>query len=333
MTQSVQAICPGCKTSVRVAAQWLHLPLRCKRCQTIFHAQLPAQPAPPLLRPAVGPPAPAGTFVSHQQTRTPPYELLCAVAALMAITIAYVVLTLLGVANQSSSLLGYGLGTVGFLLMLSTETLYSLRKRVPGFTLGRTSHWLRVHIFTGIVGPYLVLLHSAGRFHGLAGALTLVTLIMVASGFVGRYIYTAVPRTLDGVELAVRDLGERIAGADRQLQTLGVQLLDKEALALATEVPQNGWLLVLGRKWLWWRQQRRLRRAMRTLDAGGRTQAAQLQQLLAERNRLQMQINSLAVTRRLLALWHVIHVPLGVVLFTLAFIHIGAALYFATFLK
>ena len=37
------------------------------------------------------------------------------------------------------------------------------------------------------------------------------------------------------------------------------------------------------------------------------------------------------LTRRLLALWHVFHVPLGVALFTLAFIHIGAALYYATF--
>jgi NADPH-dependent 2,4-dienoyl-CoA reductase/sulfur reductase-like enzyme len=39
------------------------------------------------------------------------------------------------------------------------------------------------------------------------------------------------------------------------------------------------------------------------------------------------------LARRLLALWHVIHIPLGAVLFTLAFVHIGAALYYATFLK
>jgi hypothetical protein len=43
----------------------------------------------------------------------------------------------------------------------------------------------------GLVGPYLVLLHSAFRFRGLAGVLSLVTLVVVLSGIAGRYWYTA----------------------------------------------------------------------------------------------------------------------------------------------
>jgi hypothetical protein len=35
----------------------------------------------------------------------------------------------------------------------------------------------------------------------------------------------------------------------------------------------------------------------------------------------------------LLALWHTIHIPIGIVLFISAFVHVGAALYYATFLK
>jgi hypothetical protein len=46
-----------------------------------------------------------------------------------------------------------------------------------------------------------------------------------------------------------------------------------------------------------------------------------------------MQLQSLDATRRLLALWHVFHVPLTGVVFALAFIHILAALYYATFLR
>ena len=52
-----------------------------------------------------------------------------------------------------------------------------------------------------------------------------------------------------------------------------------------------------------------------------------------KRYRMQMQVQSLAGTRQLLAMWHVCHVPLGGVLFALAFVHIGAALYYATLLK
>ena len=41
---------------------------------------------------------------------------------------------------------------------------------------------------------------------------------------------------------------------------------------------------------------------------------------------------ALARARRMLALWHAIHVPIGVALFATAFIHVGAALYYATLL-
>jgi cytochrome b561 len=42
----------------------------------------------------------------------------------------------------------------------------------------------------------MVLLHTAMRFNGLAGVATLLTAVVVASGIVGRYLYTALPRTL-----------------------------------------------------------------------------------------------------------------------------------------
>ena len=74
-------------------------------------------------------------------------------------------------------------------------------------------------------------------------------------------------------------------------------------------------------------------RALRKGAGVGAHEVRLLKRLLAERFQLQLQIQSLAGARRLLALWHVFHIPLGVAVFTLAFIHIGATLYFATFLK
>jgi len=37
--------------------------------------------------------------------------------------------------------------------------------------------------------------------------------------------------------------------------------------------------------------------------------------------------------RQLMSLWHTVHIPIGIALFISAFIHMGAALYYATFLK
>ncbi len=145
---------------------------------------------------------------------------------------------------------GHALGIFGFILMLMTEVLYSLRKRSRSARWGRMSSWLQFHIYTGLVGPFMVLLHTSWKFNGLAGATTLLTVIIVVSGFIGRYIYTRIPRTLDGLEIE-----------------------------------------------------------------GSLSEAA------------------LRQARRLMALWHTVHIPIGMALFLSAFVHIGAALYYATFLR
>lgn len=178
-------------------------------------------------------------------------ELWAALLAMILITGVYgLVLMTTREIPPASELFGHGMGIVGFILMLSTETLYSLRKRSRSVRWGKMSMWLQLHIFTGIVGPYMVLLHTSWKFNGLAGATTLLTVIIVFSGFIGRYIYTRIPRTIDGLE---------IEGT-----------LSQEALKQA---------------------------------------------------------------RRLMALWHTVHIPIGMALFISAFVHIGAALYYATFLK
>ena len=48
------------------------------------------------------------------------------------------------------------------------------------------SDWLAFHIFTGLVGPFMVLLHSSWKFQGLAGVVMLKTLMVLLSGFIGR---------------------------------------------------------------------------------------------------------------------------------------------------
>jgi hypothetical protein len=152
----------------------------------------------------------------------------------------------------SAGLFGHLLGIIGFIMMLMTEILYSLRKRSRLARWGRMEFWLQFHIFTGLVGPFMVLLHTSWKFNGLAGAVTLLTILIVASGFVGRYIYTRIPRVLEGVKL---------------------ESLEGEAQSAA-----------------------------------------------------------LARTRRMLSIWYVIHIPIGITLFVSAFYHILGALYYATLL-
>ena len=85
----------------------------------------------------------------------------------------------------ASSLVGHGIGIAGFVLMVMTATLYSLRKLATEARWGSMARWLRFHMVTGIVGPYMVLLHTAMRFRGLAGLTMLLTVVVVISGIVG----------------------------------------------------------------------------------------------------------------------------------------------------
>jgi hypothetical protein len=238
----------------------------------------------------------------------------------------------------ASDLFGHGLGIAGFVLMLMTETLYSLRKRSRQARWGRMSSWLRFHIFTGLVGPFMVLLHTSWKFNGLAGIVTALMIAVVLSGVVGRYIYTAVPRTADGVVVEAAELERQIAIAEAGLQRwlAGRSEADRRLVQRLVNLPQasgSGPLLVLGRTFLewhyrlaWWRERRRM-------TAGERARARALDRLLRQRRLLHRQVASLALARRMLAIWHTVHIPMGMVLFTAAFVHIGAAIYYASLLK
>ncbi|MCJ7623032.1 MAG: hypothetical protein MUO76_05990, partial [Anaerolineaceae bacterium] len=152
------------------------------------------------------------------QTRS--YELLWAFLAIILITILYLIVAILfGSFPAAQSFFGHSLGVVGLLLMLMTETLYTLRKRSRSARWGQMSHWLQFHIFTGLVGPYLALLHTSWKFNGLAGVVVLFTLVVVISGFIGRYIYTAIPRTADGNEITDNQLGMQMQILEESLNS------------------------------------------------------------------------------------------------------------------
>ena len=122
--------------------------------------------------------------------------------------------------------------------MLMTETLYTLRKRSRSARWGKVSTWLQFHIVTGLVGPYMVLLHSSWKFNGLAGIVLLMTGVIVFSGFIGRYIYTAIPRSADGLELETGEIQRQMAALEAEIEAwMGKQPRISEHLLGYSTVP------------------------------------------------------------------------------------------------
>jgi len=266
-------------------------------------------------------------------------ELWAAFFSVLLISVVYLfAMSQLGGIPAASGIFGHGIGILGFILMLMTEILYSWRKRSRSARWGKMSNWLRFHIFTGLVGPFMVLLHSSWKFNGLAGIVLLLTVIIVLSGIMGRYIYTAVPRTADGAEIEASELARQIEIVEEDLQkwTQAQPEITRtltQALSGSSVTSGNSPGAVFGRVFTEAGYRFRLWRAHRKLRARYRTQAKELERLFQRKRALQRQVASLAMARRLLSLWHTIHIPIGVALFATAFVHMIGAIYYATLLQ
>lgn len=258
-------------------------------------------------------------------------ELAAAMIAVLATSAWYGFIARHGAPSPAGAI-GYALGISGLVLMLAAEFLYTLRKRRRDASWGPTRTWLAVHVFIGLVGPWLVLLHTAGRFNGLAGVAAGLTILIVVSGFVGRFIYTATPRSLDGAVEDLQRLESKLAALELQLPGLGIDPKQPGPWTLATETPPAGWFAVVGRHLLIRRKRREIQQALAKLRLS-RASIERLSPLLIERYRLWLQMHSLAAARRLLALWQLFHVPLGAALFVMAFAHVGGALYYGALSK
>ena len=111
------------------------------------------------------------------------------------------------------SLWGGALGVSGALLMLSS-LVYSLVKRTGSLKSAVTKRTpmrtlLAWHVYTGVVGAILAILHTGHKFNNALGILlTAAMLLSVVSGFVGRHFMKQVSQDLREKEDMLRRMRE-----------------------------------------------------------------------------------------------------------------------------
>ncbi len=262
-------------------------------------------------------------------------ELWLSVVAMLFITMVYLFVTVIqGGIPEPGSFFGVALGISGFVLMLVAEIAYSFRKRSRSVRWGRIASWFDLHVFAGLVGPFLVLLHTGWKFDGIAGVSALLTALIVISGIGGRYIYTAIPRTADGVALEKDEIEQRIRDIEAQLEAFLADhpTIPAELYRRMESLPDpsvKSARLMLGRSLR--ESSKRIARWMsnRQLGAREKAQVHWLDQLIDQRDTLRRQLASLAFTRGLLGYWYFLHIPIGLGMFVLVIIHIITAVYFS----
>jgi|DewCreStandDraft_4_1066084.scaffolds.fasta_scaffold50644_4 hypothetical protein len=128
----------------------------------------------------------------------------------------------------AGSLRGGLLGILGALLLL-VPLAYSVVKRVPPLRRAVTTRvpmrtLLAVHVYAGILGPILGLLHSGHKFQSPLGiALTAMMLVAVLSGFVGRYLLSQISEEISEKQEMLKTLKDTYHVAARQLASMPIQ--------------------------------------------------------------------------------------------------------------
>jgi len=239
---------------------------------------------------------------------------------------------------------GYALGITGGSLMLLLP-LYSLRKRLKFMrSLGNIRHWFRIHMLLGIIGPTLVIFHTNFGLGSANSTVALLAMLVVAvSGVIGRYLYAKIHMGLYGRKAEVRGLLDDATafktafGADVEMApSISEELKAYEQRVLAPPSGVLGGLnAVLGLGAETRRSRRRLIRefrqvAKRNAKRDGVNWFERRKRLRAARRHLEFYFRAVRKAAvydfydRLFALWHLLHVPLFVLLILSVTTHIVA---------
>ena len=224
---------------------------------------------------------------------------------------------------------GHKLGLVGSSMMV-LMLLYSVRKRVGALRrLGPLGRWLDVHIYLGVFGPLLVVLHSSFKVQGLV-ALSFWSMVIVASsGVLGRYLYLQIPRTRAGEERALVELEAEDRELSGQLRTRfrldEAQIAGLDALvAVPTRVGLLGGFARLVTDDL------RLRSGLRAFARSCRSVPAPVfadfERVVRQKAQVHRRILLWDRVHELFHYWHVLHKPFAVVMYLFMIVHVAVAL-------
>ena len=227
------------------------------------------------------------------------------------------------------------LGIVGTILIFFTEIGYTYRKMglVKG---GSVRLWLKAHIFMGIAGPLVVLWHANLSFYGFAGWLTWLTVIVVISGFVGRYIYRLIPRSIKGQELSLKELEAQATALASKLDELAAKSPEAAAALESARsqlgeaaAPRGGTpgLCGLIRSSIDWEIARlRIGRMLKGRADDGLL--VEIRDLELAQATLQRRIGLLGASKATMSKWTIFHKPMTLILFVGILLHVASVFYY-----
>jgi len=238
----------------------------------------------------------------------------------------------------------YWIGVAGGVMMLILFT-YPLRKYSRFMQgLGHVKWWFWFHLFLGIAGPWLILVHSTFAVSSLNAGVAIYSMaIVVASGVIGRFIYVRINRGLDGERTSLSELRERAGMVESKARSRLHFAPTVEARLVAFEQRElhgqaNWWtylrqvtVLQLQRRIIYMRCSTELGRRLRELAVQQhwtkkdmRARERRARRLTQEYLDAVVRVAQYSAYERAFALWHLAHLPFVYLLIISAIVHVVA---------
>ncbi len=245
---------------------------------------------------------------------------------------------------RPSGPIGVNMGMLG-VLMFFIIFLYPLRKRWGWLgRQGNSRHWLDFHVVLGTAAPLVIALHSSFKFGGIAGMAFWIMTAVTLSGFIGRYLYSQIPRSLNAAELTVKEIQDAEVqlrwNAEDKHDKIGTSLIDLFELPTPEQVAHTPMAAALC--WMMYLDFRRpFQVSLLRLKAAGfvswlislfgilSTRNAELEHAIQQARKqakLSKRILFLSRTKQVFNLWHVVHRPFSYSFAILAILHIVVVL-------
>jgi hypothetical protein len=237
--------------------------------------------------------------------------------------------------------LGYLFGIVGGCAMLML-LLYPARKRARWLrVIGGVPEWFKLHMILGVFGPICILFHANFSLGATNSNVALFCMLAVAgSGIVGRYFYTRLHAQLDGRQANLAEL-QNIADTLSQQASVVAVLPDLLAAIEHEEqhllAPAHGpigrvfHVFTVGLRAMFarWRLHRLINRSVAESAGRSATLAQHAERLATTARRYadrrldaSRRVAEFRVYTRLFSLWHVLHVPLFIMLLIAGIVHV-----------
>ena len=209
-----------------------------------------------------------------------------------------------------------------------------LGRRIPG-TLRA---WMGWHVITGLLGAMCIVVHSGFTLRPTLGGHALLALaIVVATGIIGRYLYSLVPRAANGTEASLGDLRAQLANVSAEW--------DRDGRGFGTRVREQIDHLIMEGRWrpsFWARMvvfitgQFHLRKSLSLLQQEAKREGIPADEvrhvlMLARRAyRLTLLVTHYTEITTILSSWRYFHRWLGLMMVLLTILHIVVAMRYAS---